>query len=87
MTTYTKAVTLDWNEWILIPEYQSARDDVILAMINAGKTDGIREFLGGFAIRRLFIDQAAAEEWKNWVTSNAPPGYLISAEITDAPPE
>jgi hypothetical protein len=85
MTIYTKATLSTWTEWCYSEEYLSARDEAMLAMINAGKTDGSAEYFEGNLARRLFIDQAAAEEWANWVTTNCPPGHLISIEVVDFP--
>jgi hypothetical protein len=87
MTTFTKSTISNWTEWVYSEEYRSARDEALLVMINAGKTDGNREFGTGFLIRRNWIDQAAAEEWKNWITTHVPPEHLISIDIVDFSPE
>jgi hypothetical protein len=87
MTTYTKYTTSNWVEWVYSEEYQTIRDQKIIEMINAEKTDGEREFGTGFLIRRKWVDQAAAQEWANWITTHVPPDHLISIEISDIPPE
>jgi hypothetical protein len=66
-------------------ELVTERNAWILDMVDQDKTDGIPLDLDATRTRRLWVDQAAAEEWSAWIQATATRlgAGLISVTISD----
>lgn len=69
MPTYTKSVITTYQDpiYIVSLDYLSAVDSKIEEMQRTGKTDGNPEFVDEFTIKRIWLDQAAVDEWYAWL--------------------
>lgn len=92
MTTMTKTThflwATSWQEFTL--EFESGRDALLATMTDEGKTDGNITQIEENKFERLWVDQAAAEEWIAGITAlaNAEGLTIISTEINDyVPPQ
>jgi hypothetical protein len=85
MTTYTKQT---------IFTYQEPRDTLPLnyltelsakknQMVTEGKTNGNYEFIDERTIRRIWLDQGAADEWVQFIVETSGQAELNNVVITD----
>lgn len=81
MQPFTKKTVSTWDHWVGY-DYNVLRDKQLLPMYEAGKTDGTLE-MNGNTVTRKWVDQAAAQEWVDWVLANTPKDALISIVIED----
>lgn len=86
MTTMTKQTHFEWgtNWQEFTPAFESARDALLESKIAQGKTDGNITQIEENKFARLWVDQAAAEEWAAEISALAASEGLIilSVEIT-----
>lgn len=90
MTTMTKATVITWTS----PEAQTNnpllnfdRDQKIEEMVNAQKTDGNPNRITNSTTIREWVDQAAAEEFRDFILSldvKYGPGLVANIVIEDA---
>ena len=82
MTTYTKDSILTFQETVdLVPaEFLNALMTKAGQMETAGKTNGLYEFIDEYRIKRVWLDQDAADEWVQFVAGEA---ELYNVVITD----
>jgi hypothetical protein len=88
MTTYTKRVTIKYasNEDRDGPSaFTDARFSKGQEMTTAGKTDGLVTRGNNYVTTRKFIDQAAAEEYLNFILESAQANSvtIVESSITD----
>ena len=69
MTTYTKQTIMIYKEPVdmVTPTYLNNLNIKTTEMQNAGKTDGIYEFINEWTVKRVWLDQNAADEWVQYV--------------------
>lgn len=90
MSILTKATDITWvslESQISIQDLNTERDAKLLQMVDEGKTDGQPTAISDVKTRREFTDQAAAEEYRDFIWSmdaKYGPGIVISIEIVDA---
>jgi hypothetical protein len=83
---FTKIATMTWNK---MPDavFTADRIDQLIKMTDELKTDGqvipISEYTSPFIFSRKFVTLVDAEEWKTWLETNAPAGFLLSVIISD----
>ena len=82
MTTYTKQTTLTYQDTIetVAIEFQNALNTKAGQMEVAGKTDGFFVPVDNYRIKRVWLDQDAADEWVQFVAGEA---ELYNVIITD----
>ena len=88
MTTYTKKVTIKYasDEDRDGPSpFTDARFSKGQEMQAAGKTDGIVSRGNNYVTTRKFVDQAAAEEYRNFILESAQANgvTIVESGITD----
>jgi hypothetical protein len=88
MTTYTKKVTIKYasNEDRSGPSaFTDARFIKGQEMTAAGKTDGIVSIGSNSTSTRKFVDQAAAEEYRDFILESAQANgiTIVESSITD----
>jgi hypothetical protein len=69
MPVYTKETITKYEETVydVPPGWLTLVINKGTEMANAGKTDGLYEFLDNHNVRRVWIDQNAADEWVAFV--------------------
>jgi hypothetical protein len=69
MPTYTKSVIATHQDPVdsVSMEYLREVDSKIEELRQAGKTDGIIEFLDEYRIKRIWLDQDAVDAWYAWL--------------------
>ena len=69
MTTWTKATISQLQDTIdSVPtEYLTAATSKLKEMTTAGKTNGIPEFNDEHTIKRVWLDEAAIYEWREFI--------------------
>jgi hypothetical protein len=82
MTTFTKQTTLTYQETVdLVPaEFSNALMVKAGQMEVAGKTDGLYVFLDEYRSKRVWLDQDSADQWVQFVATEAD---LYNVVITD----
>jgi hypothetical protein len=90
MNTLTKSTLITWvsmDAQINIEELNAERVDKLLQMTAEEKTDGYPSAISDVETRRDFVDQAAAEEYRDFIFAmdeKYGPGLVVSVEIIDA---
>jgi hypothetical protein len=90
MIVLTKATDITWvslEAQVNNPELNTERDAKLLEMVTEEKTDGNPEVISEIETRREFVDQAAAEEYRDFIWSmdaKYGPGIVLSIQIVDA---
>jgi hypothetical protein len=85
---YTKYTDTLYTEqsWIQYVELSSSfKNTAVIESVRLaqeGKTDDIPLTTAPFTVRRIWIDQAAADEWKNYLTQLAIDYGVIITQIT-----
>jgi len=54
------------------PQIAAEREQLIATMVAEGKTDGVPIILSDTIVQRLFIDEAAANEYVTWLNTAYP---------------
>ena len=82
MTTYTKQTTLTYQDTVetVAVEFSNALNTKAGQMEVAGKTDGFFVLVDDYHIKRVWLDQDAADEWVQFVAGEA---ELYNVIITD----
>ena len=82
MTTYTKQTTLTYQDTVetVAVEFSNALNTKAGQMETAGKTDGFVVFVDENHVKRLWVDQDAADEWVQFTAGEA---ELYNVVITD----
>lgn len=88
MLNLTKSVTVTWisEEAQLLDGLDEERTQKLEDMFDQVKTDSLPYFILKNKTRRYFIDQAAAEEWKEFILSmdaKYGPNLVTSIDIVD----
>lgn len=82
---YTKSTIMQWATHLNSSDFNQMSNEVDQwtrdAMI-AGKTDGLLYTLGELTFKRVWADQAAAEEWAAFITQTATK-YSTSVTVTE----
>ena len=85
--TMTKMTTTGWDLIEVSAAFgiiESVREPWIAAAVAAGKTDGIATELGPLIRTRVWIDNAAAQEWATFITELAAAnGHTVTVTISD----
>lgn len=84
--TFTKRTTITWNSpnQRTEPAMQQAKKDKLTEMGADSKTDNLPTLVDEVTTIRLWSDQAAAEEWINFITTlSAQYGYTATTIIED----
>ena len=65
MPIYTKTTTVVFQDQVdaFPADYLTAATAYLKQMVEQGKTDGVPEFLDMYTIKRVWLDQAAIDEW------------------------
>ena len=85
---YTKYTDTLYTEqsWVqYIESYSSYKETGVIEsakLEQEGKTNNIPLYAGSFTVRREWIDQAAADEWKNYLTQLATANGVTIVQIT-----
>ena len=66
-------------------EFNNERDNYIQTKVNENKTDGVGYALSDVTTRRLWVDQASAQGWVDFITSLAQTHNItvVKTEILD----
>ena len=90
MITLTKSTVITWasmDAQINIEELNTERVDKLLQMTAEEKTDGQPSPISDVETRRDFVDEAAAEEYRDFILAmdeKYGPGLVLNIEILDA---
>lgn len=90
MNTLTKSTVITWvsmDAQINIEELNAERVDKLLQMTAEEKTDGQPSAISDIETRRDFVDQAAAEEYRDFILAmdaKYGPGIVLNVDIVDA---
>jgi hypothetical protein len=73
MTTYTKTTTITFQDTpdLISIQFRNALMIKANQMKLADKTDGIYSSIDEYRLKRVWLDQAAADEWVLFVTGRA----------------
>jgi hypothetical protein len=89
MTTYTKNTLVTYVQSVdaVGSQYVTSVFNKATQLVAEGKTDGSYLFDTPHIVRRPWIDQAAAEEWINFIIdlANADVVDITGTQIVDAP--
>jgi hypothetical protein len=79
MTTYTKQTIMTYQEPVdmVTPNYMTGMSTKTSQMVTDGKTDGNYEFIDEWTVRRVWLDQNAADEWTQFIQSLAETENII----------
>ena len=90
MTTLTKSTIITWlskQAQMGNPALNAERDAKLHEMVAAGKTDNVPDLVSSSITIRKWVDQAAAEEYRDFITAlatNYGDGLVLSAVIEDS---
>lgn len=90
MNTLTKSTVITWVSKAAqsnIEGLNAERGDKLLQMTAEGKTDGHPSVISDLETRRDFVDQSAAEEYRDFIflmDEKYGPGLVLNVDIVDA---
>jgi len=88
MPVYTKSALMTWiSPWAKVDnvELANSRNAYIQSMVDQQKTDGVPDDLDDLQTKRIWTDQAAADDWSAFITDLAARTNqgLVSVVISD----
>lgn len=88
MPVYTKSALMTWvSSWAKVDnvELANSRNAYIQSMVDQQKTDGVPYDLDDLQTKRIWTDQAAADDWSAFITDLAARTNqgLVSVAISD----
>jgi len=88
MPVYTKSALMTWvsySEQVNNVELANSRNAYIQSMVDQQKTDGVPYVLDDLQTKRIWTDQAAADDWSAFITDLAAGTTqgLVSVVISD----